>query len=219
MHIVLKVVFLFLLLAPIKNGVGQEIDKPKFPFTLEEILKNKLVGASVEFCSQYPDSCEAILNMFCDTFNSDSNLFLEKCLLSIDSTTYAFFNASSDWSFPRVCYSGTFYFKVDDLQMIVQYDYDFVYSSDSLSSLITQLAEEKGLSISELLKFRQYEDSNFWIPKLLFFIEFDDCDDYTIFKINKAMTIIESALNELKSSSGECEIELSPRLFVRRSKF
>ena len=127
-----------------------------------------------------------------------------------------FFHASPLEEFPWICYSGTFYLNIDHLDSLFQYNQEFMYPTESLTELIIQTATDENLTISELLKFRQFETSTYWTPKLFFFIEFDQCDSETLIKINKARIIIENSLNELKSKYLESKIKLTPRIIIKK---
>lgn len=211
-----KLTFIILILLSCKNEVGVESGSSKFPYSLSEILKYNMVGESVEYSAVFPDSSHMLSELFCDTFNQNPELYLDKGFTIVDSTIHHFFHASPISEQPWFCYSGTFYIHVDHPDMLYRYSQDFVFPIDSLSDLIVQTAGEEDLTVSELLKFRQYENSNFWTPKLFFFIEFNECDSSTLTGINKVILRIEKTLNTLKSKHLGSEIKLAPRIIIKK---
>ncbi|KAB1065276.1 hypothetical protein [Salibacter halophilus] len=206
---------LILILISCESYLKKDSKDPDFPYTLSQILEYKLIGESVEFSAIYPDSSSKVLNMFCDTFDANPELYLDKYYTKIDSTTYHFFHASPV-EFPWIDEAGTFYFNIDNLDSLFQYNEEFKYPSDSLTELIIQSAADENMTISELLKFRQFESSTFWTPKLFFVIGFNECEDMTLLKINEAIMRIDNSLEELKTKYLESGINLTPRIIIKK---
>lgn len=216
MKYLLKLIFLISILASCESKLEKDLNDSVFPYSLSQILVYKMVGESVDFSSIYPDSSRKILNMFCDTFNTNPELYLDKGFHIIDSTPYHLFHASPIEEFPSICYSGTFYWNIDNLDSLFKYNQEFKYPTESLTELIIQTAADENLTISELLKFRQLESSTFWTPKLFFFIYFNQCDDMTLLKINEAILRIDNSLEELKTQHLESGINLTPRIIIKK---
>lgn len=129
----IKLTFLIFIHVSCESNQKEDSSEPDFPYSLSQILKHKMIGESVDFSSIYPDSSEAISKLFCDTFNTNQNLHLEKGLTLIDSNTYHFFHASPLTEKPWICYSGTFYFNIEHLNSLFQYSEEFNYPTDSLT--------------------------------------------------------------------------------------
>jgi len=147
-----------------------------FPFSEDEMVKNNMFGALLEYAIYDRSKIDFVEGVICDSIRKNQDLVFSKTEAIIYDSSYYFFDCH-EREYVINDYIGIIYFDIKNPDSLFYYCEDFKYSIEDLDSVIDEIAKHNKSSIEKTIKYRSINDQ--YVPNFYFIVEFHsmDCND------------------------------------------